>query len=278
MRPMTTSWTQIDPAGVDVRMVVADMDGTLLDGQGQFPPGIWEFLAELKERGIRFVPASGRQYHTLLHMFQDPELAYIAENGGVVVAGGERISLIKLGREVYEQTVRLIRTLDPVRHAVVACGADGAYVERSDETFLADTAQYYASLNIVDDLLEVTDDIVKMAVYDSVDPHQSVHLLAPLREGNQVVVSGKAWIDVMDLSCNKGVGVRMLQERFGITPAQTLSFGDLFNDVEMLEAADYSFAMANAHPGVIAGANYLAPANTEHGVLTVTRALAGLAG
>lgn len=40
MRPMTTSWTEIDPASVDVRMVVADMDGTLLDGQGQFPPGI----------------------------------------------------------------------------------------------------------------------------------------------------------------------------------------------------------------------------------------------
>lgn len=273
---MTTSWTEIDPASVDVRMVVADMDGTLLDGQGQLPPGIWEFLAALKSRGVRFVPASGRQHYTLLQMFQDPELAYIAENGGVVVTGGERISLIRLRAEVYEQTVQLIRTLDPTRYGVVACGADWAYMERSDEAFLAETARYYARLEVVEDLLEVRDDIVKMAVYDSVDPHESLPLLAPLQEGNQIVVSGKAWIDVMDESCNKGVGVRMLQERFGISPAQTLSFGDLFNDVEMLAAADYSFAMANAHPVVKAGANFLAPANTEHGVLTVTRALVGL--
>ncbi|MDO4791155.1 MAG: Cof-type HAD-IIB family hydrolase [Buchananella hordeovulneris] len=275
---MTISWTQIEPGSVEVKMVVADMDGTLLDERSQLPPGIDRFLAELKEKGIRFVPASGRQYYTLLQMFGDPDLAYIAENGGVVVAGGDRISLTTLGPGVYESTVELVRGLDPVRHAVVACGARGAYVERSDEAFLQDTGKYYARLNIVDDLLAVEDDIVKMAVYDAVDAHESAHLLDPLRAGNQVVVSGKEWIDVMDNKINKGVGVKLLQQSLGITPAQTLAFGDLFNDVEMLAAADYSFAMANAHPEVIAGANYLAPSNAEHGVITVTRALAGLAG
>ena len=41
----------------------------------------------------------------------------------------------------------------------------------------------------------------------------------------------------------------------------------------MLDAGEWSFAMANAHPDLKRAARYIAPANTEHGVLQVVRRL-----
>lgn len=83
-------WTTIGQPQ-DIRLVVADMDGTLLDERSRIPDGFWPMLARLKRRGVEFVPASGRQYATLRNMFADKaaeildggELSYIAENGNV---------------------------------------------------------------------------------------------------------------------------------------------------------------------------------------------------
>ena len=88
-------WTTIGQPQ-DIRLVVADMDGTLLDERSRIPDGFWPMLARLKRRGVEFVPASGRQYATLRNMFADKaaeildggELSYIAENGNVVAVGG----------------------------------------------------------------------------------------------------------------------------------------------------------------------------------------------
>ena len=88
-------WTSIE-IPQDIRLVVADMDGTLLDEHSEIPQGFWPMLARLCSRGVEFVPASGRQYATLRAMFADKaaqvldggELSYIAENGNVVAIDG----------------------------------------------------------------------------------------------------------------------------------------------------------------------------------------------
>ena len=58
--------------GADIRLVVTDMDGTLLDDDKRTPDGLWEVLALLRERGVLFSPASGRQYATLVSSRADP--------------------------------------------------------------------------------------------------------------------------------------------------------------------------------------------------------------
>lgn len=56
-------------ADADIRLAAVDMDGTLLDDEKNFPPGLDELLDRLEERGVVFVPASGRQVWTLIDMF-----------------------------------------------------------------------------------------------------------------------------------------------------------------------------------------------------------------
>ena len=49
---------------------------------------------------------------------------------------------------------------------IVLCGKRSAYVERTDDAFLDQATPYYAKLEVVDDLLAVDDDVLKVAVYD----------------------------------------------------------------------------------------------------------------
>ncbi|GGF48019.1 hydrolase [Marmoricola endophyticus] len=259
-----------------IGLVAVDMDGTLLDGDGQIPEDLWPLIERLHAHGGWFAPASGRQYATLERQFAraGDGLVYVAENGTYVVRDGVEVSSTTIARPVVSALVERLRALAEQRDVgTVVCGKHAAYVERTDRAFLDHVDPYYASLEVVDDLLAVDDDIIKVAGRDAVS---SSPLAAPLEEtapGHQVVVSGQHWLDVMAAGANKGTALRALQADLGVTPAQTVVFGDYLNDLEMLDAAEASFAVANAHEDVRARAAYLAPANTEGGVITVLGAL-----
>ncbi|WP_028707671.1 Cof-type HAD-IIB family hydrolase [Propionicicella superfundia] len=268
------------PTEVDVRLVVTDMDGTLLDGAGHLPEGFWPLLAELHERGIVFAAASGRQYATLTQQFahEADRLAYIAENGTMVVLDGEVVSLHPMDPDDVRRLVAKTREMrrDGYRVGGIRCGRRSAYIEASDPEFVRQVAVYYAKKKIVPDVLEPVDDTLKYAVFDADDAETgSGPVLRAFGAPNQVVVSTGHWLDIMAPGVNKGTAVRDLQQALDVTPAQTVVFGDYLNDLEMMSAADHSFAMANAHPAIIAAAGHVAPSNEDLGVVTTLRTMLG---
>lgn len=262
----------------DLRLIAVDMDGTLLDGEGHIPDELWPLLDELDERGILFAPASGRQLATLQRSFDHArdDVVYIAENGAYVVRGEEELSSDALDPAVAASVVRRVRGFADrgFDAGLVVCGKRSAYIERTDAEFLAECEKYYAKLDVVDDLLAVDDQILKLALYDFADAETSTSPeLDDLRATHQVVVSGQHWIDVMNRGVNKGVALERLQAALGIDREQTAAFGDYLNDLELLDAAAHSFAMANAHADVLARARHRAPSNVEGGVLKTIRRL-----
>ncbi|MEU6608766.1 Cof-type HAD-IIB family hydrolase [Streptomyces shenzhenensis] len=268
------------PSGpADIRLVVTDMDGTLLDDAKRIPQAMWPVLAELRRRGVVFSPASGRQYATLARQFAEVAegMAFIAENGTYVVRDGVEISSDPLAAGVAADLARAVRRLAAggVDVGAVVCGKRAAYVERTDEAFLAEVRTYYAEHRIVEDVTAVDDEVIKVALFDfGQAEHSTVPALAEFAATHQVVASGEHWVDVMNRTADKGTALRGLQRELGITPAQTMVFGDYLNDLEMLDAADWSFAMANAHPEVVRRARHLAPSNNDHGVpRTIARVL-----
>ncbi|MER6031158.1 Cof-type HAD-IIB family hydrolase [Streptomyces sp. NPDC001851] len=268
------------PAGpADIRLIVTDMDGTLLDDARRIPDGLWPMLAELRRRGVLFSPASGRQYATLAGQFADVAegMVFIAENGTYVVRDGVELSSDTMDGSVAAGVARTVRRLvaDGVDVGAVVCGKRAAYVERTDEAFLAEVRQYYAEHRVVEDVTAVDDEVIKVALIDSGRAeHTTAPALAAFAATHQVVVSSEHWVDVMNRTANKGTALRGLQRALGITPAQTMVFGDYLNDLEMLDAAEWSFAMANAHPEVVRRARHLAPSNNDNGVLrTISRVL-----
>lgn len=263
-------------ASADIRMVVADMDGTLLDGSGRVPDAFWPMLDELTARGIAFVPASGRQYYTLADIFARHRgvLSYVAENGSMVMHGGDLLTSSIVDPQVVDGVLETVRTSRDHGYdlRLIVHRIDGAFIESDDDEFIGHARQYCARLDHVDDQAQGPGDVVKLAIYDFGDAEQSAaNLLAPVARDHQMAVSGKHWIDVTAPGTHKAIGVRALQGLLGAGPANTVVFGDYLNDLEMLDAAEWSFAMSNAHPEVRNRARFLAPSNAEAGVVSVLR-------
>ena len=291
-------------AGAQIRLVAVDMDGTLLDDEKNFPPGLDELLDHLEQRGVVFVPASGRQVWTLIDMFPErPGLTFIGENGAIVMRDGREISSAPLDLATVRESVRLVRQYALPRPGakaaredagegslrenfdggLVVCGKNCAYVERTDEAFLAAVAPYYTRTQCVDDLMKVIDDIeqgrideaiIKLAVYSAGDVTALAdQTLGRFARSHQFAISAANWADLQDRGVDKGRALRALQDYLGVTPGQTAVFGDAGNDLSMIAQAEFSFAMENASADVRAAARFLAPSNNEAGVVKVLQVL-----
>jgi len=267
---------QMDPRP-DIRLIAADLDGTLVDDEKRIHDEFWPLVDELHARGITFCPASGRQYFNLLQMFEDvaADVVFIAENGTYVVAGGKEMSSDCMSTDVARRVCARVREIPQA--GAVLCGKRSAYVERRDEEFLRHVRPYYTREEVVPDLTGVEDEVLKVAIYDFVSSERNAApRLEEFRAAHQVAISGPHWVDVMSPTANKGRALRQIQAKLGVTPDQTMAFGDFLNDLEMMDAATYSFAMANAHPALKERASWVAPTNNANGVVRTIRTVLGI--
>ena len=285
---MTTPTDPARYAGADLRLAAVDMDGTLLDDDKNFPPGMDELLDQMDERGVTFAPASGRQVWTLIDMFPGRlGMTVIGENGGIVMRGGVEVSSHPVDTPTVREVIRLVREAtsgpDGIDGGLVMCGKQFAYVERTDEGFVEGVMPYYHRTKRVEDQNaiidaieadEIDDAIVKLAVYviGPVEPLAQA-TLANFADTHQYAISGANWADLQVQGVDKGSAVRDLQRFLGVERAQTAVFGDAGNDLSMMGVADLSFAMANASADVVEAARFVAPSNNEAGVAQVLRSL-----
>ncbi|MFK3729151.1 HAD-IIB family hydrolase [Streptomyces sp. NPDC088090] len=90
-----------------------------------------------------------------------------------------------------------------------------------------------------------------------------------------VVHSVRGMVEVLPRGITKGTGVARALELLGRTGAETVSFGDMPNDVPLLALAGHGVAVANAHPALRAVADEIAPGHEEDGVAAVLERLFG---
>ena len=251
-----------------VKLVVTDMDGTLLNSNHEVSPKFFILFNELKKNNIHFIAASGRQYYSIvdkLNKIKD-DITIIAENGAFAMQGENELFTSGLSLDHVLKTVQLLRTIKNTH--IVLCGKKAAYIETKDEKFVSMFQQYYAKYKTVDDLTKLTDDaFFKIAAYhfDSSETHILPNV-KQLKNEMQVIVSGQNWLDISHNNANKGFALNILQNQLNISKEETMVFGDYNNDLKMLELADFSYAMENAHPNVKKTANYLTKSNDEEGV------------
>ena len=251
-----------------VKLVVTDMDGTLLNDQGKVSPRFFELFKDLQKHNIQFVAASGRQYFSIidkLDLIKD-EITVVAENGGITVQKTEVLDTCTVDAEVVHDLIRQMREIEDAH--IVLCGKEQAYVESDHEPFIEIFQEYYTKFKRVPDLTEISNDhFFKIAVYSFGGSEETTYPIAQkLEDQVKVKVSGENWLDISHLDTDKGRALKILQNSLNITKAETMAFGDYNNDLEMIGLADYSFAMQNAHPNVTKAAKYQTKSNNENGV------------
>jgi len=259
----------------NIKFIAADMDGTLLNEHGKLDPAFFDLYEKLEAQDIMFAAASGRQYYSLMETFAPikDRMMFVAENGTLVMHKGEELYSCTIDKASIQTIIKEARKIEGAH--LVLCGKKSAYIETQDEQATTEFAKYYHRCELVDDLLTVDDEFIKVAICHFGGSQEFVNpsINEKFGEDFQVVVSAKIWLDVMNAEASKGAAIKHLQNTLGFTYEQTMSFGDYLNDYEMLKESYHSYAMDNAHPQLKEIARFSAPSNKEAGVFQVIEKL-----
>lgn len=257
------------------KLIVSDMDGTLLNDNGELPLQLHETVLRLRSKGIEFAIASGRQYVTLRHLFGDlaDELLLIADNGSLVAYKGEIQYTVVIPQERVQAVLVMLRTV-PKAHAIL-CTADNAYMAKADRDLYDRIKSYYAQLELVDNLFDYTQDVIKITICDLEDARTNSAVALSMFTGElQLAVSGSSWLDMTYPGVNKGTALEWVNRELHIPLEHMLAFGDHFNDLEMLQLVPNSYAMKNGQSAIKDIASYTTTrTNHENGVLHTLREL-----
>lgn len=263
-----------------VKMIATDMDGTLLDGQGQLDlPRLTTVLDELEKRDIRFVVATGNEIPRMRLLLGD-----LVERMTLVVANGARIfeknqlcmssfwepGLIRDALDYFaghERELQLVVTSE--RGGFVQEGTEFPLIEKVMTKEMAQL--FHKRMNFVPSLQDYPfDKVLKMSMMVEEAAAEHARLINQHFAGRlSAVASGYGAIDILQDGMHKAWGLQQLMAKWQIQSSEIMAFGDSENDIEMLELAGISYAMENGDERVKKVADYLAPANTDAGVLQV---------
>lgn len=254
-----------------IKLIVTDLDGSLLNDEKQIPDDFWELENALRRNGITFAIASGRPLHNIAMEFEaiKSHTYFISDNGSYIVYQGEELLVLPLGQEIIREFVAIARNVKNVYP--VLCGKQMAFLEDNNEELLKVALQYYQEYEIVKNLEEVTKPVLKISLCDFNDPYTNSYPHFKKYENNyKVAVAGTRWLDLTAFTADKGNAVKLLQERLGVSYDETMVFGDYLNDLQLMKAGKYSFAMKNAQPEILQAANFITKFNNNENGVTAT--------
>lgn len=256
-----------------VKLIVTDMDNTLILPDKTMPKGISPLILRLHEKGIRFAAASARHYDVLYQMFGAASgvMGFICDNGAYGEIDGLTFASEPLRLEELSFIIDVCNTIPGIRISLstrdVMYSLGDTPKENHNNVRSVNTLyhrRYVPCLNAV------KDDVYRVMVYDpaGVLSHSLPILKRALGSTMSVTATDVVCVDIMKPGVNKGTGLAALQERLHITPEETMAFGDYYNDIEMLDRAYYSYAVENAEAEVKSHCRFCAGSNAVGGVLS----------
>ena len=254
---------------MSIRLVLADVDGTLVTQDKVLTERTIAAVAKVKEAGILFAITSGRPPTGMAMLIEPLDLTtpISAFNGGVIV---DRKLEVLEQRVIPEELVpQIIEELASHDLSVwLYRGADwyvqdrhGPHVDREASTvrFEPEVVDGYEGLESeVAKLVGVSADHDAVAAA-AADAHD--------RFGDHVSASCSQpyYVDVTHPDANKGSVAKYLSARYEIPPEEIATIGDMPNDVLMFAHSGLSIAMGNASPEVKRAARRVTTSNDEEG-------------
>lgn len=253
-----------------IKLIATDLDGCLMDPQGNLPPNFGEAFLKMQERGVVFAAASGRSIDGVRLPFLGyaDRMALVSDNGARVCHKGKFLLNKTLPFSVYRPVTEEMRKHPDL--LPVVCTVKGVYVEDASRITgkMAEIMKLYYPDCIQCRFDDIPEEIIKFAMLYLGDVEKDIYpsLRGFDNETICVQVTSFNWIDVYEKAVSKGTGVAFLQEKLGISPEETVVFGDYLNDLSMADRAALSCAPANAHPAVRERFTRTVPSNAEYGV------------
>lgn len=260
-------------------LIATDVDGTLLDDDEKVSPRTRAAVHAAVDAGAQFVLATGRPPRWVQPVVDALGLAPMAvcANGAVIYdPNTDRIVAARtLSVEVLRELAEIATRVIPGAGLAVERVGNSAH-DAATPQFVSSPGYEHAWLNpdntevSLDDLLSAP--AVKLLIRKA--GAGSAEMAAELAkhigvQGDLTYSTNNGLIEVVPLGISKATGVQQLAVPRGLTAADVVTFGDMPNDVPMLQWAGRGVAMGNAHPDAAAAADEVTARNNDDGVAQV---------
>jgi Cof subfamily protein (haloacid dehalogenase superfamily) len=253
----------------DIRLMLADVDGTLVTQEKILTDKAIEAVRNLKEAGILFAITSGRPPVGMSMLIEPLDITtpIAAFNGGLIVDRDMKMLEQKvIPEELVKPVAELMGSFDLA--VWIYRGADwyvpdpkGPHVDREAWTVKFEP-------KVMKSLDGLTDNVAKIVgVSDDHDAVAKASKAAHEKFGDRVeaAASQPYYLDVTHPEANKGFVAEYLANHFDISTDQIATIGDMPNDILMFKHSGLSIAMGNADHEVKSAAGQVTDSNEEEG-------------
>jgi len=266
-------------------LFVSDLDGTLLDGDGQLPEDSVQRINRLIDNGLNFSIATARNYDSAYPLLKGLNLKH-----PVILFNGVYLTELHTGKNLFfsnfisldiiykmisiaelHNTKPFIFSYEDKKHLVYYKEANNfgmqSYIDVLDadnrahkvDEFIFSEAESLSGFLLIDTL-----EVLK-PVYAELNTFYGGKLniyFAP-----DVANPDFYWLQSFHQEANKGRMLMQMTEHLGIPLSKTVVFGDYLNDLDMFQVAGYSIAVENALPEVKYYAHHVISSNIDNGVI-----------
>jgi Cof subfamily protein (haloacid dehalogenase superfamily) len=264
------------------RLLALDVDGTVLDPEGQISPAVQRAVADVQARGLQVILCTGRRFRTALPVAQSLGLTHplIVHNGALVKApdSGQTLYHCYLSPAVYRQSLALLSQvsspmlyIDAFHDGIDIITALSDRTHPFQQAYLQDAQKHCQVVTDISD--PPLQGIVMMSIMAEESRLQSFRSNVQTTLGSQVhvnVLANKSYqgsiLEVLHPSVSKWQALHQFASRQGILASQIIAVGDDANDLEMIRHAGLGIAMGNAIEAVKAVADYITLSNADEGL------------
>lgn len=282
---------------LNIKMIVMDMDGTLLTSKQSISENTMQVLMEAQEKGIRIVLASGRSYRTLLPYGAQLKMSmndgyFICVNGaGImetktmeykVVRQLQKEEIMELFYAILPFEVEAMGVLDSTIYDYIPDSLREikreyrALHEIPDDvpwtggtfSIITDQRKGYSQIYEIQDFEEIPCAVNKICLAHLPDVLEPIHaeLIKKYGDKYHFARTSNQWIECSPAGVNKGTAILNLAKNLGIEADEIVVFGDGENDLSMFRVVKYSVAMGNAMDSVKRAAYEVTYDNDSDGI------------
>lgn len=264
-----------------IKLIVCDLDGTLLDDQERISEYSKEILKKAQKSGIKLCFASGR-YEQMMSVYDSfiGGCDYMVSCNGAIVKQLPSHRILHMKLLSANQTALILRYIKEHDMIFMMYSKDHIYYSKQGERLLRRIDKYeklclelgYAKklkpIGIdVQQPMKAYDNIIKIVVYeDSLDKISQYQSFVNGLNGVCGESTGYGLMGTFNTEVSKKTAIEQIMEDMNISKKQVCVFGDYENDLSMFDCAEYKIAVDNATEVLKSKATDITASNNQDGV------------